>query len=242
MFTIRMAEKNIQINNRYDYIKKYCRNYIVDDAEPDIYVDVSEEEISAEACEEYNRRIEYLETLAVYRKICEQLVNDDIILVHSSVLMVDGKAVMFLAPSGTGKSTHAGIWRKVYGDRVTMINDDKPLVSIKKDDNGMHVIAYGTPWCGKHGIENNTNAPVKAIFILNRSGTNYTKRLSEKEAFPYIYKQIYHPNNEELMKKTLPLMLAFAHNVEIYELGCNMEEEATRVAYKAAFGADVEVS
>ncbi len=236
MFTIRMAEKNIQVNNKYDYIKDYCKNYIVNNAAPDFIVQVSDDEILAEKSEEYSSTMGYLETLAVYRKICERLVDDNIILVHSSVLMVDGQAVMFLAPSGTGKSTHSRLWRQVYGERVTMINDDKPLVSVRTDNNGTHLTVYGTPWCGKHGIETNTSAPVKAIFILKRSETNYTKKLSPKEAFPYIYRQIYHPNDEMLMKKILPLMLTFAQNVDIYELGCNMEEEAAKVAYRAAFG------
>ena len=231
-----MAEKNIQVNNKYDYIKDYCKNYIVNNAAPDFIVQVSDDEILAEKSEEYSSTMGYLETLAVYRKICERLVDDNIILVHSSVLMVDGQAVMFLAPSGTGKSTHSRLWRQVYGERVTMINDDKPLVSVRTDNNGTHLTVYGTPWCGKHGIETNTSAPVKAIFILKRSETNYTKKLSPKEAFPYIYRQIYHPNDEMLMKKILPLMLTFAQNVDIYELGCNMEEEAAKVAYRAAFG------
>ena len=233
MFTIRMAEKNIQVNNKYDYIKDYCKNYIVNNAAPDFIVQVSDDEILAEKSEEYSSTMGYLETL---RKICERLVDDNIILVHSSVLMVDGQAVMFLAPSGTGKSTHSRLWRQVYGERVTMINDDKPLVSVRTDNNGTHLTVYGTPWCGKHGIETNTSAPVKAIFILKRSETNYTKKLSPKEAFPYTYRQIYHPNDEMLMKKILPLMLTFAQNVDIYELGCNMEEEAAKVAYRAAFG------
>lgn len=240
MFTIRMAEKNIQINNRYDYIQQYCSNYIVEDVKADFVVEVSDEEILAERNGQSTSSMRYLETLAVYRKICEKLVNDNIILVHSSVPMVNGQAVMFLAPSGTGKSTHSRLWRQVYGDRVTMINDDKPLVSVHTDDEGTHLTVYGTPWCGKHGIETNTSAPVKAIFILKRSETNYTRKLSSKEAFPYIYRQIYHPNNEMLMKKILPLMLTFAENVEIYELGCNMEEEAARTAYRAAFGAEAD--
>lgn len=172
MFTIRMAEKNIQINNRYDYIQQYCSNYIVEDVKADFIVEVSDEEISAERNGQSTSSLRYLETLAVYRKICEKLVNDNIILVHSSVPMVNGQAVMFLAPSGTGKSTHSRLWRQVYGDRVTMINDDKPLVSVHTDDEGTHLTVYGTPWCGKHGIETNTSAPVKAIFILKRSETN----------------------------------------------------------------------
>lgn len=186
MFTIRMAEKNIQVNNKYGYIKDYCKNYIVNNVAPDFIVEVSDDEILAEKSEEYSSTIGYLETLAVYRKICERLVDDNIILVHSSVLMVDGQAVMFLAPSGTGKSTHSRLWRQVYGDRVTMINDDKPLVSVRTDNNGTHLTVYGTPWCGKHGIENNTSASVKAIFILKRNEINKATKIGFKMHF-HIY-------------------------------------------------------
>ena len=111
MFTIRVADTFIQINERYQYIKEYCRNYIVDDVTPEMVIEVSDEEIKAEQSDEYISLPDYLETLAVYRKICERLVDKEIILVHSSVLMVDGEAVMFLAPSGTGKSTHTRLWR-----------------------------------------------------------------------------------------------------------------------------------
>ena len=127
MFTIRMAEKNIQVNNKYGYIKDYCKNYIVNNVAPDFIVEVSDDEILAEKSEEYSSTIGYLETLAVYRKICERLVVDNIILVHSSVLMVDGQAVMFLAPSGTGKSTHSRLWRQV----VEEVAKDYPEVSLE---------------------------------------------------------------------------------------------------------------
>ena len=236
MFTIRMAEKNIQVNNKCDYIKDYCKNYIVNNAAPDFIVEVSDDEILAEKSEEYSSTMGYLETLAIYRKICERLVNGNIILVHSSVLMVDGQAVMFLAPSGTGKSTHSRLWRQVYGDRITMINDDKPLVSVRTDNNGTHLTVYGTPWCGKHGIETNTSAPVKAIFILKRNEINEATKRGFRDAFPYIFNQTYRPDNEILMRKTLLLATTFAQNVDIFELGCNMEEEAAKVAYRAAFG------
>lgn len=49
------------------------------------------------------------------------------------MLEIDGKAYMFSAPSGTGKSTHAKLWRDCFGDRVTMINDDKPLIKFRED-------------------------------------------------------------------------------------------------------------
>lgn len=240
MFTIRIADTCIQINEKYQYIREYCRNYIVKDVSPDMVVEVSDDEIAAEQSDEFECSPDYLETLAVYRKICEGLVDRGIILVHSSVLMVDGEAVMFLAPSGTGKSTHTRLWRKVYGDRVTMINDDKPLVKVSDDNGGVHVTVYGTPWCGKHGIENNISAPVKALFLLKRNETNVVRKLTMHEAFPYVLNQTYRPDNAGLMRKTLILSGNMASHVGLYELGCNMQEEAARVAYGAVYGEEGE--
>ena len=88
MFTIRIADTFIQINERYQYIKQYCRNYIVDDVTPEMVIEVSDEEIKAEQSDEYTSSPDYLETLAVYRKICERLVDKGIILVHSSALPI----------------------------------------------------------------------------------------------------------------------------------------------------------
>lgn len=63
--------------------------------------------------------------------------------------MINNSAILFTAPSGTGKSTHTRMWQECFGERVTVINDDKPLIKI----NDSEAVIYGTPWCGKHGIE-----------------------------------------------------------------------------------------
>ena len=81
---------------------------------------------------------------------------------------MDGAAYLFTAPSGTGKSTHTRLWREVFGDRVWMINDDKPMLRISEN----LVTAYGTPWNGKHHISRNASAPLKAIVQLNRGKEN----------------------------------------------------------------------
>lgn len=76
--------------------------------------------------------LSYLETLAVYRKIVTRLVFSDILLIHGSAIAVDGKAYLFTAPSGTGKSTHTRMWREYFKDRAVMVNDDKPLNKQKR--------------------------------------------------------------------------------------------------------------
>ncbi len=95
----------------------------------------------------------------------------DTVLFHGSALAIDGDGYLFTAKSGTGKSTHTRLWRERFGDRVVMINDDKPLLHI---DAGS-VIAYGTPWNGKHRLGTNASVPLRAdcVFSDARSRTAF---------------------------------------------------------------------
>ena len=79
---------------------------------------------------------------------------------------MDGEAYIFTAVSGTGKSTHAMLWREVFGERVRMINDDKPLIRITPEGKA---VVYGTPWDGKHHLSKNSAFPLKAICWLTRA-------------------------------------------------------------------------
>lgn len=171
---------------------------------------------------------EQLEALAVQRKLSEELLNHDTILFHSSALAVDGEGYLFAAVSGTGKSTHAKLWREVYGDRVTMINDDKPFLKIT--DNEARV--YGSPWDGKHHLSTNTSVPIKAICILTRDTTNHIERITPDEAFPILYQQTYRPKEREMLLKVLDLIIRLSNRVALYRLGCNMDPEAAEVSYK----------
>lgn len=169
----------------------------------------------------------YLETLAVYRKMVSYLLNRNILLFHGSAIAVDGCAYLFTAKSGTGKSTHTRLWRKKFGDRAIMVNDDKPLLKI---DNGS-VIVYGTPWDGKHRLSTNTSVPLKAICILERSQDNHIEKVTLKEALPMLIQQSYRPKEPQAMVKTLNLIAQLGQSVSLHRLGCNMEPEAANVSY-----------
>ena len=69
----------------------------------------------------------YLETLAVYRKIAEKLPRFGAFLMHGSCIAADGRGYIFTAKSGTGKSTHAALWRALLGDRAVMVIRNKEV-------------------------------------------------------------------------------------------------------------------
>jgi hypothetical protein len=169
----------------------------------------------------------YLEITAVQRKIVEELVGFDVLLFHGSVVAVDGGAYLFTAKSGTGKSTHTRLWREVLGDRAVMINDDKPLLMIGKEQ----VTVYGTPWNGKHRLGANIVVPLKAICILERGVENRIAKISAGEALRMLLQQSNRPANTILLPKYMELVDRVADSVCFYRLQCNMDLEAAQVAF-----------
>lgn len=169
----------------------------------------------------------YLETLAVYRKIAERMIDYDTLLFHGSVLAMDGEGYLFTAKSGTGKSTHARLWREQFRERVVMINDDKPLLRFTDEE----VWACGTPWDGKHHLSNNLSVPLKAICILERGEDNQIMGMTKRDAFPILVQQSYRPEDAAALTKVMGLLDRLASKVCLYRLTCNMEPEAAQVAY-----------
>ena len=117
-------------------------------------------------------------------------------------------------------------------EKAVMVNDDKPMLRIT--DNG--VIAYGTPYNGKHHLGCNMSVPLKAICILTRGEKNSIVRIDKKEAYAMLLQQVYRPNDPVQMAKTLKLLDKMAENVGLYKLACNMDIEAAKVAYNGMKG------
>ena len=136
---------------------------------------------------------------------------------------------MFTAPSGTGKSTHARMWREHFGNQVTMINDDKPLLRFREDG----VYAYGTPWDGKHHLSTNKCAKLAGICFLHQAEKNSIEKISSEESVSLLLNQIYRPHNTEKLMKTLEYADRLISEVPMYVMGCNISEEAAEMAYNA---------
>lgn len=174
----------------------------------------------------------YLESLVIYRKLCEKLVEKDVVLIHSAAITVEGKAYLFTAPSGTGKSTHIKLWRKRFGKAVGIINGDKPLICVTPDE----IRAWGTPWDGKEHWSANRSAPVAGICQIGRGVENEICRASAGEALSTLFAQTYRPATEAGMRKTVQLLAQISQRVPFWQLKCNMDAEAAEVSYAAMRG------
>jgi len=238
----KLADKVIEVNSLYKQVHDYCKDYTT--SEPaDFSVTITPEDIIAEkkkSDSEYayeglpapNFSDALLEETAVYRKIAEKMPEFDTFVFHGSVIAVDGKGFLFTAKSGTGKSTHTRLWREYFGAKAVMVNDDKPM--LKVTDSG--VIAYGTPYNGKHNLGENIAVPLKAICILTRGEKNSIVSIDRSEAYSMLLQQVYRPQDPLQMVKTLKLVDKMAENVELYRLACNMDIEAAEVAYNGMKG------
>jgi len=238
----KMAEKVIEVTSIYEKVHDYCKDYLTDESADfsvctipkDIIAEKqkSDSEYAYEGKKSPNFSDALLEETAVYRKIAEKMPAFDTVVFHGSVIEVDGNGFLFTAKSGTGKSTHTALWREYLGDKAVMVNDDKPMLKIT--DSG--VIAYGTPYNGKHHLGCNMSVPLKAICILTRGENNIIVRIDKSEAYAMLLQQVYRPQDPIQMAKTLKLVDKMATSVELYKLACNMDIEAAEVAYNTMKG------
>ena len=213
----------------YGYTEKLCKNYEYTGEEPCAFsVAITGEDVAKEKALAPEFPDAYLESLALFRKLCEYCLEyANGIIFHSSAIMVDGKAYLFTAPSGTGKSTHTRLWRELLGDKAVMVNDDKPI--IRYIDGKFYV--YGTPWNGKHHLDTNCRAEIKAICKIEQAKENRIAPLSTAEMLLTIFNQTIRPEDSAQMDRLLTLIDKLLTEVELYKLGCTISKEAAELSY-----------
>ncbi len=238
-FFIKTAGQAFRIEPNHDNIRRYCEGYICEPCDDFCDVSVTPEEIEAErqgaidAAVAEHRSTEFskgqLEILTVHRKIAEFMPGVGVFLFHGSAVAVDGEAYIFTAKSGTGKSTHSALWRRKFGGRAVMVNDDKPFIMIKDGK----AYACGSPWNGKHRSGSNVILPVKSVCLLCRGDTNEIYKISSRDALPTLFEQTYRPSSPDKLARTLGLLHGLTDSVGLYRLFCNMSPEAADVSYEA---------
>ncbi len=223
---VRLADKVVEIETLYEKTQRLIRAYRCE-GEAELCLSTNQADIDAERARSggLERPDDYFEMAAVQRKLSRWLLSQDVLLFHGSALSMDGKGYIFTAPSGTGKSTHARLWRERFGERVTMVNDDKPFLKIEKE----RVLIYGSPWSGKHRLDANISVPLHGLALLERAEQNSIERVSPTEAVTKLLQQSY---RDEDMEQIFPLVLKLAELTPICRLRCNMDPEAAEVAYK----------
>jgi len=244
-FTIEIAGLVTRVSPLFQSTREYCKTYLTNkDAEFSICV--SEEDLiyqqillDREAIEEGLKvrkfKDPFLERATIQRKVADQLLHQDTLLLHGSTVAVDGQAYLFTAPCGTGKSTHTRLWRELFGERAVMVNDDKPFLKISSSG----VLAFGSPWSGKHGLDSNVCVPLRGICFLRRGRDNLIHRLDSVCAIAELQHQAYFPTDAALLSKRISLVESLSKIVPLWAMSCNMEPEAAMVSYSAMRNAEL---
>lgn len=150
---------------------------------------------------------------------------------HSSAISYGGSALLFAAPSGTGKSTQTALWSKCFPESVVYINDDAPV--IRKKDGLFY--AYGSPWAGTSGINNNISAPVKAIIYVERGTENSVRPLDGREKFIRAMCSVREQHFPVQIERQTKLLFEFMKAVPVYVLRCDMSRGAVEVVKSLLF-------
>ncbi|MBQ0024418.1 MAG: hypothetical protein KBT00_01655 [Bacteroidales bacterium] len=147
---------------------------------------------------------------------------------HSSVTMKDGRAYMFLARSGTGKSTHSRMWLENI-EGAQLLNDDNPIVRIMPDGD---IRVFGSPWSGKTPCYKNQSAELGALVRIRRCSENKISRLSAAEAYASVSSSSSGFKPIASMADGLHASIAsLALQVPCYVLDCRPDAEAAFTCY-----------
>ena len=233
MVNIKLADIPVQMNNQYPDLEILCQEYVTEE-QPEIFLSVSREELKRERSMQVDIFSDgYLETVCMYRKLALEALTHQVFVFHASVIEVDGEGYAFLAPSGTGKTTQTRLWLEHFGDRARVINGDKPLIRMVKNEDSIEFIAYGTPWRGKEGMGCNACVPLRAFFFVERSLEPECIPASQEKSVDSIFRQLLLPEDMEQMEKLLEMIDCLVETVPGYILRCNMEIESVKAAYDA---------
>lgn len=148
------------------------------------------------------------------------LIPKQTLLFHSSLVDLSGSGIMFLGPSGIGKTTQAELWNKYLG--ADILNGD--MVFARKNEDGFY--GYGSPWHGSSPYYKNAKVKLKALVVLEQAGENTLKRLEGFDVLQGIMEQVFfpywYPEAMDVCLNTLDLLL---EEVPVYHLACRPDED-----------------
>lgn len=209
-----------------------CQAYLTDQTgAADIVIDARKYALDKWGVDDYDSAC-YLESGGFFYG---HLLRFDGLMLHASAVEYKGKAYLFSGPCTVGKSTHTRLWQQTFGDAAQVFNDDKP--ALRFVDGRWY--AYGTPWCGKDGINQNKKVPVAGICFLKQGTDNEIRRMSSEEAISHIYSQttyiLHKPENMELLLQHIGRLIC---HIPIWELKNVPSQEAVWLSYQTMSAAE----
>lgn len=223
-----IADFYVEYEPRFGRLEERSRKYIAEDQSvtPDFSFEITDEDIERHIAK-YPMDRELAEYVVAGIKFYDEILLRGAFFLHSSALCVDGNGYAFTGPCGAGKSTHASLWRKYFGDKVISINDDKPVV---RSMNGT-VYICGTPFSGKHDINANVKVPLRGVCVLCQHPENSIAPLKAAECLPILMEQTLRPDNIQKMTNLFNMLDEMLSSVPVYRLCCNISFDAVKLSY-----------
>ena len=174
----------------------------------------------------------YAESWHCAHMLCGELLllKHDALLLHSALVLMEGKAILFSGPSGAGKSTQADLWQEHLNARI--LNGDRTVV-MKKDDG---FYGGGSIWCGTSGIYHPELAPIAGIFLVEQAQHNRVQRLGFEAFIPLFSQTIVNSWDPAFMDRITTLYQQLLAQIPVYRLYCRPDREAAELAYRTLFG------
>lgn len=140
---------------------------------------------------------------------------------HTSYIQRDGKAILFTAPSGTGKSTQAELWKELRG--VEIVNGDRAAVRIV----GGEILADGIPFSGSSRYCLNRTLPIAAVVYLRQAPITTIRRVCGVEAFFKIWEGVsVNTWDKEDVDLVSGAVKRVVEQVPVFQLSCTPDESA----------------
>ncbi len=224
----------VELDPKFEETKKLAEPFLYEgDHEADITLKIDEEyfkDLCTRAAEGITEG--ELENFAFSTQFNRRAIRFQTMLVHSSAIVCNGKAYLFSADSGVGKSFHTRLWLEAFGDHVHILNDDKPVVCLR----GEEPMVCGTPFDGGSGIALNESFPLGAIIFIERGEQNSVRVPETKEIIQRLYFQTVRMVSAATADKMLDNFTLLISMAKFYVLTCNTDISAAYTAYDAVIG------
>lgn len=229
MAKYKIADLVVEMNT-FGRTEKQASSYLTDpDAVAAFTVKSDREDLQRNSPHLSSDDCEYLSTGNFFYR---NLVFYDGILLHSSCVVVDGKAYLFTAPCGTGKSTHTRLWLKLFGERAYILNDDKPAIRLIDGK----AFVFGTPWSGKNDCQRNERVELGGIAVIRRAEENSIRLLDSDSSIFELLSQTARSCRAKYLFRCMDTIGRITSQTKVYELSCNMDISAAILSYETMSG------
>lgn len=233
----KIADIIADIRPHFSLFETLANNYTYFGTEPvQLKLSVRENYVKEQALKNPHLSEGELECVFLSDLFNKKILKFNAIFLHSSAILYKGKAYLFSAESGVGKSTHTKLWIEKFGnDNVQIINDDMPIIRFIDDE----WYVYGSPFDGGTGINKNIRAKLGGIVFLERAEENNIKTLDKNDVFTRIYKNtIKFSLNGEYAEYMMSTANKLINDNKFYLLKCNTDISSAEMCEKYLINGD----